>query len=143
MSKFPQDRIGALPWLIFALLVAIQGERLGIGSRAQPESGFLFFWTGSFLAILSAIVVIHSPNTPNKRDSLIETDWLKVSALLAVILFYILVLERAGFVLSSVALVVILLKFSGIPSWRRTLAPAIFAALVSYAVFLSLGVTLP
>ena len=47
----------ALFWVALGILVCYGATRLGLGSITEPGSGFIFFWSGLILVILSFMVL--------------------------------------------------------------------------------------
>jgi putative tricarboxylic transport membrane protein len=139
-----EDRISAVFWIAIALLVVLQGSRLGMGSRSEPGPGFIFFWAGCLLALLCLAVLIQSWKrrsvTSARRHN---TNWTLILGILGVAVLYIVLMDRIGFLIASFALVAVLLKLGGIVSWRRIAGTAFLIALLSYGIFQSLGVRLP
>jgi hypothetical protein len=54
------DRISGFFWLIFSLFVSYESYKLGLGTLNKPGPGFLFFWIGVVIGILSVAVVMRS-----------------------------------------------------------------------------------
>ena len=50
----------ALFWVALGILVCYGATRLGLGSVTEPGSGFIFFWSGLILVILSLMVLVES-----------------------------------------------------------------------------------
>ena len=51
---------GALFWVAVGLLACYGATRLGLGSVTEPGAGFIFFWSGLVLIVLSLIVFADS-----------------------------------------------------------------------------------
>jgi len=139
------DRISALFWFASGLLVCYRATLLGVGRAGEPGSGFVFFWAGLIMAFLSLVVLAES--AAQKREAGQKssgTNWLTISLVLASLAFYAVVLETAGFLVTTCALLALLLRIGGEARWTAVLAFAAFAALSSFAVFdLWLGIRLP
>lgn len=135
----------SLFWFALGLLVCYGASRLGIGSATDPGSGFIFFWSGLILTLLSIMLVADSFRRRSVEAKEIQrTNWVTVSLVLASLVFYALFLERLGFVVTTFVLLGFLLRLSEETTWPRVLGVAIAAALGSYAVFeLWLGIRLP
>ena len=50
----------ALFWITLGLLVCYGATRLGVGTVTEPGSGFIFFWSGLILAVLSLMSLAES-----------------------------------------------------------------------------------
>lgn len=136
---------GALFWVTAGLLACYGAMQLGLGSVTEPGPGFIFFWSGLILAVLSLTVfadsVRSSTETPPEMS---ELNWAKIALVLLSLLLYAFFLERLGFVLTTFILVSFLLGCVEGASWFRSLGVACAAALASYAMFeLWLKIRLP
>lgn len=122
-----------------------RASRLGLGSATDPGPGFIFFWSGLILALLSLMLFIGSLRQVNAEAQEIKgTNWLKVSLVLASLVLYAFLLEKLGFVFSTFALLSFILGLSEGKKWPRILAVASVAALGSFALFeLWLRIRLP
>ncbi|MBI3065526.1 MAG: hypothetical protein HYY82_11400, partial [Deltaproteobacteria bacterium] len=50
----------ALFWVALGILLCYGATRLGVGSATEPGSGFIFFWSGLILVVLSLIAFAES-----------------------------------------------------------------------------------
>jgi putative tricarboxylic transport membrane protein len=136
---------GAFFWVAVGLLACYGASRLGIGSVAEPGAGFIFFWSGLVLMILSLIVLadsVRSSEDTVRRIS--KMNWPKITLVLFSLLLYAFFLERLGFVLTTFVLMSFLLGCIEGTGWFRSLGVASAAALTSYAMFeLWLKIRLP
>jgi hypothetical protein len=55
---------GAFFWVAAGLLACYGASQLGLGNIAEPGAGFIFFWSGLVLVILSLVVFTDSAPTP-------------------------------------------------------------------------------
>jgi putative tricarboxylic transport membrane protein len=136
---------GAFFWVAVGLLACYGASRLGIGSVAEPGAGFIFFWSGLVLMILSLIVLadsVRSSEDTVRRIS--KMNWPKITLVLFSLLLYAFFLEMLGFVLTTFVLMSFLLGCIEGTGWFRSLGVASAAALTSYAMFeLWLKIRLP
>lgn len=144
-TRITLDLWSGLFWFASGLLLCYRASRLGIGSATDPGSGFIFFWSGLILAVLSLVLF-----TDSLREGAAEaqeskgTNWVKISLVLASLVLYAVFLERLGFVVTTFVLLSFLLGLSEDKKWPRVLGVAIAAALGSFAVFeLWLRIRLP
>ena len=136
---------GALFWVASGLLACYGATRLGLGSVTEPGAGFIFFWSGLILVILSLIVFADAVRSPvDTAREMGEMNWTKIALVLLSLLLYAFFLERLGFVLTTFVLVSFLLGCVEETNWFRSLGVACAAALASYALFeLWLKIRLP
>jgi putative tricarboxylic transport membrane protein len=136
---------GALFWIAAGLLACYGAIRLGLGIVTEPGAGFIFFWSGLILVILSLIVFADSVRgSADTAREIGEMNWPKIALVLLSLLLYAFLLERLGFVLTTFVLMSFLLGWVESTNWFRSLAVASAAALASYAIFeLWLKIRLP
>ena len=136
---------GALFWVAVGLLACYGATRLGLGSVTEPGAGFIFFWSGLILVILSLIVLADSVRSSEDTVRVLpKINWPKIALVLFSLLLYAFFLERLGFVLTTFVLMSFLLGCIEGTGWFRSLGVASAAALTSYAMFeLWLKIRLP
>lgn len=140
------DVKSSLFWLILSIVIMVESYRFDIGSFHNPGPGFLTFWTGSILGLLSVILLLKSWKT---RSNEMELDfkkimWKNVILVVASMFVYALLLEQLGFMLTTLLLIGFLLLAIESKKWYVVIAVAILTALMSYAIFeLWLGSQLP
>jgi putative tricarboxylic transport membrane protein len=136
---------GAFFWVAVGLLACYGASQLGVGNVAEPGAGFIFFWSGLVLVILSLIVFTDSARTPAETaPEIVEMQWTKIALVLLSLLLYAFCLERLGFVLTTFILVSFFLGCIEDINWLRSLGVACAVALATYAMFeLWLKIRLP
>ena len=139
------DTWSALGWFALGLLVCYGGSRLGVGSVTDPGPGFIFLGSGLILALLSLMLLTGSlTGITAEAEERRGTNWAKISLVLAALVLYALFLETLGFVVTTFALLSVLLGLSEGNKWLRVLGVAGAAALGSFALFeLWLKIRLP
>jgi putative tricarboxylic transport membrane protein len=137
--------VSALFWVAVGLLTCYGANRLGLGSVTEPGVGFIFFWSGLILVILSLIVLAGAiRGSEDTVREMGEMNWAKIALVLLTLLLYAFFLERLGFVLTTFILMSFLLGCIESTNWVRSLGVAGAAALASYAIFeLWLKIRLP
>ena len=135
----------ALFWVALGILVCYGATRLGLGSITEPGSGFIFFWSGLILVILSLMVLAEGlGSTEEIVHETGETNWVKIALVLLSLVLYGFFLERLGFVVTTFLLLSFLLGWIERTNWARSLGVASAAALGSFAIFeLWLKIRLP
>lgn len=136
---------GTLFWIAAGLLTSYGATRLGVGSITDPGAGFIFFWSGLVLIIMSLIVFVDEVRSLDDTvRQLPEINWPKIALVLFSLLLYAFFLERLGFILTTFVLMSFLLGCIQGAGWFRSFAIAGAAALTSYAMFeLWLKIRLP
>jgi putative tricarboxylic transport membrane protein len=144
-TKATIDGSVALFWVALGILVCYGAIRLGLGSVTEPGSGFIFFWSGVILVILSLMVFAKSLHSPEELVQ--ETgamNWVKIALVILSLMLYAFFLERLGFVVTTFVLLSFLLGWIERTNWARSLGIACAAALGSFAIFeLWLKIRLP
>jgi putative tricarboxylic transport membrane protein len=132
-------------WVAVGILVCYGATRLGLGSVTEPGSGFIFFWSGLFLVILSLMPLAESLRSSAEiAQETGEMNWAKIGLVLLSLVSYAFFLERLGFVVTTFVLLTFLLSWIERTSWARSLGVASAAALGSFAIFeLWLKIRLP
>ena len=136
---------GALFWIAAALLACYGATRLGLGSVTEPGAGFIFFWSGVVLVILSLVVLIDSIRSSEAAAHDIgEMNWIKIILVLVSLVLYAFFLEKLGFILTTFFLLSFLLSCIEDTNWIRSVGVAGAAALTCFALFeLWLKIRLP
>jgi hypothetical protein len=144
-TKTTTDSASALFWVVVGILACYGATRLGLGSVTEPGAGFIFFWSGVILAVLSLILFAQSRrNAEDTVEEAAQIDWSKIALVLLSLFLYGVFLERLGFALTTFILMGFLLGGIERTNWGRSLSVAGAAALASYAIFeLWLKIRLP
>jgi putative tricarboxylic transport membrane protein len=144
-TKIIAGSTSALFWVSVGILACYGATRLGLGTVAEPGAGFIFFWSGLILVILSFIVLADSVRSSEDTvQEMGEMNWAKIAQVLLSLLLYAFFLERLGFVLTTFVLLSFLLGWIERTNWARSVEVASAAALVSYSIFeLWLKIRLP
>src|SRR3990170_1258709 len=97
------DRISGFFWLIFSVFVSYESHKLGLGTLYKPGPGFLFFWIGVAIGILSVTVVLRSfeSRKPHEGREIVfkKSNLTKVLLVLISLFLYSLFMERLGFLI--------------------------------------------
>jgi putative tricarboxylic transport membrane protein len=135
----------ALFWVALGILLAYGATGLGVGSATEPGSGFIFFWSGLILVILSLVAFAESRRDGDEvKPEIGAMNWRKIMLVISALLSYAFFLEKLGFVLTTFVLMSFLLAMIEGKHWSKSLGVAGAAALGSYAIFeLWLKIRLP
>jgi putative tricarboxylic transport membrane protein len=133
------DRISGSFWLIFSLFMSYHSYKLGLGTLHQPGPGFVFFWTGIVIALLSLTVVAGSFKRPSAGDAKEspsgEGKVTKVILVLASLFLYGMLLERLGFLIVTLLLLLFLLGIIEKKRWIFTIPMSLVITMIYYLVF--------
>jgi putative tricarboxylic transport membrane protein len=142
------DRITGVIVLLFSLYLMEESWRMPPSATFGPGAGFLPFWLGALLAILSIILVLNSsrqPVIPAKKPVFPGgRTLLTLGAVIAGLTVYILTLEILGFLVGTGLLTAFLLGVVEREKWYTTIMVAVLNSAGLYLVFqVLLGVNLP
>jgi putative tricarboxylic transport membrane protein len=130
------DRWSSSFWIIFSILICIESFRLGIGSFHAPGTGFFPFLAGMVFGILSLILFILTFIRKSKREGISEKIRLKnIILVLASLFVYAIILEKLGFVVSTLFFISGLLMIIERKKWYIATIIAIISTLACYIVF--------
>jgi putative tricarboxylic transport membrane protein len=133
------DRISGIFWLVFAVVVIIESYRLGLGTLHQPGPGFLFFWAAIMLGIMALGILMRAGvNKPSRESQILNLRKLnigKVILVLASLFLYSLLMEKLGFILTTVMLFIFLLGVVEKKKWLFTIFTSVIVTALTYVVF--------
>ncbi len=139
------DRWSALFWLGISVAVCVHSVSLGVGSFREPGIGFLFFWGGAALGVLS-LVLFFKTYLRQKEDGsgqqgspLGGIRWSTVGAVTLALVIYALIFEPLGALLSTAIFMAFLMRAIEVKRWTSVFIVAAASALsiqVLFKVFL-------
>jgi putative tricarboxylic transport membrane protein len=118
------DTFTSLLALAISLFILLQGRDLGLGRPSDPGSGFILFWTGIIMTVLSAVLLVQSlvakaETAAGMGDGFVGLRWGKV-------------------------LLLVLFKTVEPQSWRVAIIGSALTTFGAWAVFVAwLGTQLP
>jgi putative tricarboxylic transport membrane protein len=143
------DRLSGLFWLGFGLLCIYGSVLLDLGSFREPGPGFFPFLTGCFFSLLALMVLLRSFIPGRGLQAKISSFWMGLNwsrplAVGLLIFVYILMLERVGFLLTSLVLLFFMLRWVEKFPWWKALLISASASACTYLLFHTLlKATLP
>ena len=133
------DRISGTFWLVFALVTIIESYRLGLGNLLQPGPGFIFFWAGILLGIMSLVILIKTfikvGQAEAEKPTLGGVSYTKIILVSLGVFLYALLLEFLGFVIVTTLLFVFILGVVEKKKWLFTIASSILVTVAAYLIF--------
>lgn len=123
---------GGLAWLAFSVFVVVAGRNLGIGAVNDPGSGFLLFWLGLLMCVFSASILYRGlvAGGPSLASLWQETRWRKTLVVIASLCVFALLLDKVGFLLAAMPLMLVLLRAVDPVPWRIALPIGVGATLL-------------
>ena len=142
------DKIGSVVCLVIAGIALWQSFRVPMGNIRQPGPGFLPFWVGMILALLSAVLWFEAssrkPAPEPVRFLSGERKWAYVAAAGIALLMYTFLLESLGFVISTFLLLIFLFRVIGKQKWWVGVTGSILVTFFTHLIFkVALKVQLP
>jgi large-conductance mechanosensitive channel len=138
--------------LIFGLFLAFKSVQLSLWSKFGPDEGFFPLAVAIIIIGLSLFLFIKSffftRGREKKKGSEEQPEKgvtiFKISAYTILMLVYGLLMERVGFLITSVLFIFPIVKFVEKQSWKITLLVGFGSIITSYILFVHfLGVPLP
>jgi len=130
------DRISGAFWFLFSLFISYESHKLGLGTLRQPGPGFLFFWTGIVIAILSLIVILISLKKQFQGESILgRSNITKLLLVLSSLFFYALLIEWLGFLIVTLLLFIFLLGVIEKKRWPLAVMVSLIVTALSYLIF--------
>jgi putative tricarboxylic transport membrane protein len=142
------DQITGIIMLIFSVAVMEGGRRMPPSNTFGPGAGFLPFWLGVAMALLSIILLVNATREPVAAGgpSPFPTGRPVVAILETVVALaaFILLLEPLGFLVAIALLTAFLLRVVEREGWGITVLVGVANAIGLYVIFkMLLGVSVP
>jgi putative tricarboxylic transport membrane protein len=130
-------RIQSLIWALFGFYIAFAGVQLKLGTPRAPKPGFLIFWMGVIIMILSAAFFLQSFSDVREEKKIRwrGRQWRKGIVLMLVLFLYAAVFHWLGFILSTFFLLLFLFKGLEPQRWGIALLLSAVTITVCYLVF--------
>ncbi len=130
------DRWSSLFWLVFSIFICAESFRLEIGGFHNPGTGFFPFLAGSVFGIFSLVLFIRSFLYKGEVESILgKMRWKSVILALLSLFLYAIVLEKIGFVISTIFFIGILLRIIERKAWYLVIFVSITSTLLFWVVF--------
>src|SRR5882762_10655031 len=122
---------GGLIGLALGIFVIRSGIKLKLGTINDPGSGYVLFYTGILMCLFAASIIIASLSEggPTFGSRWENTRWTKPLLVIACLTAFAFSLDTFGFLLSSIPLMVLLLRVIDPVRWSLTIPIAILAPL--------------
>lgn len=126
---------GGLFWLAIGAYVAWSGWKLDLGKLSEPGSGFALFWLGLIMCALSANEVVKAAVKGGETFAELwkDTRWQKVLLVTVMLLVFGFAFEAIGFIVCSLAMLLILMLFVDPVEPRRAILVSVLSTFVVWA----------
>jgi putative tricarboxylic transport membrane protein len=132
------DVLSGLTLVCLALVAWVGAGDLPIGTLHQPGAGFLPKHLALLMAVLATFLFVSGCRARAGSAAGLWSDrpgLARVGGTLAALIGYILVVETAGYLLTTTALFLVMLRWIGRRGWAVTLTVALLASGGSYLLF--------
>ena len=122
---------GGLIGLGLGLFVIRSGLKLKLGTINDPGSGYVLFYTGILMCLFAASIIFAALNEggPTFGSRWENTRWTKPLLVIGCLTAFAFSLDTFGFLLSSIPLMVLLLRLIDPVRWSLTIPIAVLAPL--------------
>jgi len=133
------DLSSSLFWFAIGIGISINSLKYGFGTLHEPGPGFITFFAGAILSLLSITLLFSSLRERAQRGGLRDL-WAgfelgKVLYVVLLLVAYTLVLKSIGFLISTFVLLSLLLRVRGTYRLVTILFMALLATACSYLIF--------
>lgn len=137
------ERVVSAVWIVFGAAVAYTGYGHGLGEGGEPGSGFLAFFAGLFVIAMALIVYVQSYLDKEMSQKKLSTPWegthwMRVVLIVILTIAFVLLIDVLGYFVTSIALLVTIMRFLEKLSWTRSIIIPIFTVFGTYFLFSSM-----
>jgi len=136
------DRLSGAVLSLLAVVALIEAASLPYGTVRAPDAGFFPKTLAALLLFFGLGIVFNSFLTKAHAVQFTTRSW-QVAIAAAAFIAYALVLQKAGFVIATIALMLLVMRGLGGMSWKQSLLITVPGVMLSYIAFVQLGVPLP
>jgi hypothetical protein len=136
------DRLSGAALFLLAVVALIEAAPLPYGTVRAPDAGFFPKTLAALLLFFGLGIFLNSFLTKAHPVQFTTRSW-QVAIAAAAFIAYALVLQKAGFVIATIALMLLVMRGLGGMSWKQSLLITVPGVMLSYIAFVQLGVPLP
>jgi putative tricarboxylic transport membrane protein len=133
------DQSSSLFWLVIGIGIALCSLKYGVGTLHEPGPGFITFFAGAILIILSLSLFFSSFRDQKARTRLqslwagLETG--KVLYVIVLLITYTFLLKPVGFLISTFFLLFLLFRIKGSYHLKTIFLMSLLVTVGSYIIF--------
>ncbi len=133
------DQSSSLFWLVIGIGIALFSLKYGVGTFHEPGPGFITFFAGTTLTILS-LALFFSSLRDHKNRSKLQSLWTgletgKILYVIALLVAYIFLLKPLGFLISTFFLLFLLFRVKGTYRLKTIFLMSLLVTVGSYLIF--------
>jgi putative tricarboxylic transport membrane protein len=131
---------GGLVGLALSIFVIWSGYSLKLGTINDPSSGYVMFYAGLLMVVFSFIILYGAikEGGPTFLSLWRHALWSKPLLVIALLVAFTLLFETLGFLVSTVSLLIALLRVIDPAPWPRAIPIAILVPLICWYVLVKL-----
>ena len=137
MMKEPDKWSGSF-FLAVSVLIIIGSYRLKTGSYHKPGPGFLAFWIGIVIGVLSLLLLFQHFLKKQEREKEgihFGREWKNILLVIGALLLYMPMLEKLGFIFSTLFFMGALLRIIERKRWHLVMIFAFVSTIATYLIF--------
>jgi putative tricarboxylic transport membrane protein len=136
------DRISGIVLCAAGAVLLCASSALPFGTLSAPDAGFFPRVLAGGMLLSGVALFIRAFRIAPETLDFTGRSW-SVAATIALLFAYGALLERVGFLISTIGLLLVLMKVYGSLGWKLSLLIAVPSVVATYLVFTQLGVALP
>jgi hypothetical protein len=136
------DRLSGAVLSLLAVVALIEAASLPYGTVRAPDAGFFPKTLAALLLFFGLGIVFNSFLTKAHAVQFTTRSW-QVAIAAAAFIAYALVLQKAGFVIATIALMLLVMRGLGGMSWKQSLLITVPGVMLCYFALVQFGVPLP
>ena len=132
------DLISSILWFIMGLSILLSSISFGLGTLSVPGPGFMSFLAGAIICVFSAITFLGALFSKSKEAAVhlwAKLNYFKLVSVLVLLFAYVFLIDTLGFIISTLLLVFLLMRFLGSLGWFQSLLGAILTTTCCYFIF--------
>jgi putative tricarboxylic transport membrane protein len=136
------DRLSGAVLSLLAVVALIEAAPLPYGTVRAPDAGFFPKTLAALLLFFGLGVFFNSFLSKAQSVQFTSRSW-QVAIAAAAFIAYAAVLQKVGFVVATIALMLLVMRGLGGMSWKQSLLITVPGVILFYIAFVQLGVPLP
>lgn len=131
-----KDRFSTIFFFFFSMYISYESLNLGVGNIRKPGPGFFSFWAGVALGVLALVVLfLRWKLKRNGEGSGEQISWRGRILSFISLLVFVLFLDKLGFIITTFLFIMFLIKVVERKGWVISTLVALAIALASYGLF--------
>ncbi len=131
------DLISSTIFFCFGLSIALYSPHFDLGTLSSPGAGFMPFLSGLIICGFASVTFFLALFDKSARVEKIWADvhFGKLIFLNLTVIAYALLIEPLGFIICTFFLILLLMRYTGLQTWTRSVLGAVLSSVLSYLLF--------